>query len=81
MNTYEVEIRENLARVVKVEAVSEDAAIEKVEEDYKNGKIVLDANDFVEKEVEVINTLQKCRTCKQLEDEDGRCSCTNKDAN
>ena len=46
MKIYEIEIEEVLQKVVKVKADSLDEAIDKVEEEYRNEKYVLDYNDF-----------------------------------
>lgn len=46
MKIYEIEIEEVLQKVVKVKADSLDEAIDKVEEEYRNVKYVLDYNDF-----------------------------------
>ena len=46
MKIYEIEIEEVLQKVVKVKADSLDDAIDKVEEEYRNVKYVLDYNDF-----------------------------------
>ena len=47
----EIEIKEELARVIKVKAESLGDAIEEVMEKYDKGEIVLDAEDFVGKEI------------------------------
>ena len=46
MKIYEIEIEEVLQKVVKVKADSLYEAIDKVEEEYRNEKYVLDYNDF-----------------------------------
>ena len=46
MKIYEIEIEELLQKVIKVKADSLDDAIDKVEEEYRNEKYVLDYNDF-----------------------------------
>ena len=46
MKIYEIEIEEVLQKVVKVKADSLDEAIDKVEEEYRNEKYVLDYNDL-----------------------------------
>lgn len=46
MKIYNIEIEELLQRVVRVKANSLDEAIDKVEEEYRNEKYVLDYNDF-----------------------------------
>lgn len=47
VNSYTVEITESLGRCIIVSAASELEAIEKAAREYKNQRIVLDAEDFV----------------------------------
>lgn len=51
MSTFMVEIKETLAKVIEVQAESIEQAISIVDELYKNEKIVLDANDFIDTEI------------------------------
>jgi len=51
---YIVEITETLQRQVEVEASNEEEACDIVSEQYRNCEIVLDAEDFIEKEINVI---------------------------
>ena len=51
---YLVEVTETLQRVIEIEADDERQAREKVEDDWQNEKIVLDASDFVEENIRVI---------------------------
>ncbi len=51
MKKFNIEIREVLSRVVKVEANSELAARDVVSDMYKKEKIVLDDSDFLESEI------------------------------
>ena len=51
MKEFDIEIKEKLARVIKVKAENLEAAIDDVEEQYYRGKIVLDAEDLVGKEI------------------------------
>jgi hypothetical protein len=53
MTKYKVEIKETLSRTVETEAESEDAAVEKVRQMYRNYDIILDASDYVETEISV----------------------------
>ena len=53
MKEFEIEIREELSRTVTVEAETLGDAIDQVMGVYKNGEIVLDAEDFVSVEFEV----------------------------
>jgi hypothetical protein len=46
--TYYVEIREELVRIVTVEADSCENAVDQVTDRYKEQEIVLDSNDFEE---------------------------------
>lgn len=55
MKKFDVEITEYLQRTIKVAAESSQEAIEKVEEAYDKCKIVLDAEDFIKKEIEIFN--------------------------
>lgn len=51
MKKIKVNVREILERVVEVEAIDEDDALDKVSDLYKDGEIILDSNDFVDKEI------------------------------
>ena len=51
MSTFKLEIIETLSRIVDVEADTYEEAYEKLREDYKHQRIVLDENDFVEYEI------------------------------
>jgi hypothetical protein len=46
MQTYKFEIEETATRIVDIQAESFDDAYSKVEEQYKNGEIVLDIRDY-----------------------------------
>ena len=46
MNTFEIEIKETLSTMIKVEAENQRDAILKVKEMYRNQKIILDAEDY-----------------------------------
>lgn len=50
---YKIEIKETLSKVVEVEAADEGEALRKIQEQYKNGEIVLDSVDYVDTEIEV----------------------------
>lgn len=54
MAKYKVEITEYLQRTIEVEANDENDALDKVESDYYNEKIVLSADDFTGKEIKVL---------------------------
>lgn len=46
LKEYEIEIKETLQKIVKIEANSLDEAIDIVNEKYSNEEIILDENDF-----------------------------------
>jgi DpnD/PcfM-like protein len=46
METFKIEIREVLSRVVEVEAISSDDAISKIEDLYRKTDVVLDYSDL-----------------------------------
>ena len=50
---YKVEIKESLARIIDVEADSEEGAIRNVREQYNNQKIVLDSGDYIDVEINI----------------------------
>lgn len=58
---FDIEIKEELSRVVKVKAETLGEAIEKVMEMYDKGEIVLDADDFAGKEIHSLESLDKTR--------------------
>lgn len=45
MKHYEIEVVETLSRVIPIEAINEEQAIEVVKDLYSAGTIVLDSND------------------------------------
>lgn len=47
METFKVEVKEILSRVMEIEANSSGEALLKIEDLYKKQEIVLDADDFV----------------------------------
>ena len=51
---YVVEIKEFLSRQIKVTANSEEEAIIQVKKQYLDSNIVLDANDFVDFEINIL---------------------------
>ncbi len=53
MKTYKIEIKETLSKIIEVGASSEDEALTKIKNSYRNEDIILDENDFVD--VEFIN--------------------------
>ena len=52
---YQVEIEETLSRIIDVEAVSVEEAIDIVEEQYRNEEIVLDCNDYADYNINVLD--------------------------
>lgn len=54
MAKYKVEITEYLQRIIEVDADNDKEAIEKVETMYGNEEIVLSADDFINKEINII---------------------------
>lgn len=54
MKTYRVVITETLQRTVYIDAKSAEEAKDKVEEHYRNEKIVLDSSDYQDTEIEVV---------------------------
>lgn len=55
MKTYQVEVEEILRKNVFVEAENEDEAFRKVQEMYSNEEVVLDADNFQEYNIFVID--------------------------
>lgn len=53
MKEYTIEVKEQASRLVTVNAESEDDAIDIVEQQYADGDIVLDYNDYDDVEFEV----------------------------
>ncbi len=51
METFKIEIKETLSRIIEIEANSADEAFFKIENLYQNEEIVLDAGDYVETEI------------------------------
>ncbi|MGY6523518.1 MAG: DpnD/PcfM family protein [Mongoliitalea sp.] len=50
METFKIEVKETLSRIIEIEANSNEEALLKIEDLYKNQEIVLDADDFIETE-------------------------------
>lgn len=50
METFKIELKETLSRVIEIEASSEDEALSKIQDLYKKEEIVLDADDYMETE-------------------------------
>ncbi len=56
MKPFEIEIKETLTRIVTVKASNVYDALEKVNSQYKNEKIVLDSDDHINTEIEPYNS-------------------------
>lgn len=52
METYKIEVKETLSRIIEVEAKSNNEAILKVKEMYQKEEIILSSDDFVTTEIE-----------------------------
>lgn len=53
-NTFQIEITETLQKIVEVKTKNVEEALQQVEEKYKNTDIVLDAGDFIDYEIRVV---------------------------
>ena len=51
---YQVEVTETISRVITIKAISQDEAWQKVSDMYKNGKIVLDYNDYIDTQIKSV---------------------------
>ena len=51
MKTFEIIVQELLSRTISVQAQNIEEAIEKVNQMYRKTEIVLDAEDFLQKEI------------------------------
>lgn len=54
METFKIEVKESLLRIVEIEAYSMDEAYLKAKEMYRNEEIVLNENDHIDTEFIVI---------------------------
>jgi hypothetical protein len=50
METFKIEVKETLLRIIEIEANSNEEALLKIEDLYKKQEIVLDADDFIKTE-------------------------------
>lgn len=57
MSKYQIEIQELLSRIVEVDALSSEEAIDKVKSMYKAEEIVLDSDDYVD------TIIKECDNC------------------
>lgn len=53
MQTYQVEVKETLARIVTVTADSPEEAVREVSQAYREENIVLDSGDYVDTAIEL----------------------------
>ena len=56
---YKIRITETLEKDFEVEAKTEDEALFRIEEEYDSCDIVLDADDFVEKTIRVVDSYER----------------------
>ncbi len=47
METFKIEVKETLSRIIEIEACSENEAFSKIQDLYNKEEIVLDADDYV----------------------------------
>ncbi len=69
MKTFKIEIIETLSRTVKVQADSIEDAITKTHKLYRNEKIVLDENDYIDTSIELYDDNIKKQTKRELIDD------------
>jgi hypothetical protein len=50
METFKIEVKETLSKIIEIEANSVDEAFSKIKDLYKKEEIVLDSDDYVETE-------------------------------
>lgn len=55
MKKFKFEITETLQKTLFIEADDENEAYEKISNMYRCGEIVLEAEDFIEKEINLLN--------------------------
>lgn len=52
METFKIEIREYLAKILEIEAESSEEALLKVKEMYRNKQIILTENEYITTEID-----------------------------
>ena len=57
MEMFSIQITETLARLMQIEADNVDDAIETVEKQWRDGKIVLSSDDFIDVYVNDVNNI------------------------
>ncbi len=55
MKTFQVEITEILQKIILIDAEDENEAYVKVSDMYENCDIILDADDFIQNEINLLN--------------------------
>ena len=55
MEIYKIELTETLQRIVEIKAISLNDAIAEVNKKYNNEEIVLDSDDYTDKNINVFN--------------------------
>lgn len=56
MKTFEIEIKETLSKIIKIEANSIEDAIEKATSLYNNEELILSSEDYCDTEIEHFST-------------------------
>ena len=69
---FEIEIREVLSRVIKVESKNQTDAFLKVQEMYRKEEIVLDAGDYLDTDISLVINDNLVEDIIHMEDEDER---------
>ena len=62
MKKYTIEIREDLQRLVSVEAASPEEALEKVKAEYYSGLHILDSRDCVDHQIDIYPAIYSADT-------------------
>lgn len=76
MKTYRVTLRQTEDFFIEVEAADEKEAAYIADDKFSHG----DYTETGELAVETADVIRICPFCKEAEDDDGRCKCTNKDS-
>ena len=50
---YKIEIKETLSRIIDIEADNEEGAIKEAKKQYMNENIVLNADDYIDTEINI----------------------------
>lgn len=54
MKNFKFEITETLQKTINIEAENENDAYKIISDMYKNGDIILDSDDFIDKEINIV---------------------------